>query len=318
MPKSTLPKKLGFHPFCLLFPQLGKEELAELAGDIKARGLLHDIILYEGKILDGRNRYLACGIAGVEPRFVEWQGMGSPLEWVISENLIRRHLTSSQRAIIAHDLLPVLEKQAKQRQRLSRGRGKKTPRKLDTLSGNGAASEIAARIAKTNSAYVQAVKVVEKQAPELIGEIRSGILTVPDAIMVAKLSKGKRKNVLKMLGAAGREKKIKQIIREAELMAMRNSARRVSSNGKATADHDGDVQLWCGDCLKLMPERIADKSVSVVITSPPFNLGVRYNKYKDDLPFAKYLEWLEKVFAEVKRVLRDDGSFFLNLGSSGP
>ena len=99
-----------FHPACLLFPQLGKEELQELANDIKARGLLHDIIRLKGPILDGRNRYLACKLAGVEPRFVEWMGKGSPVEWVISENLIRRHLTSSQRAVIAHDMLPLLSK----------------------------------------------------------------------------------------------------------------------------------------------------------------------------------------------------------------
>jgi len=49
------------------------------------------------KFLDGRNRLAACRIAKVKPRFVEWDGTGSPLQWVISENLIRRHLTSSQR-----------------------------------------------------------------------------------------------------------------------------------------------------------------------------------------------------------------------------
>jgi len=135
-----MKKQYAFHPICLLFPPLGTEELEELAADIKARGLLHAIILYQGKILDGRNRYLACGIAGVKLRFVEWQGTGSPLEWVISENLIRRHLTSSQRAVIAHDLLPLLTKEAKERQKLSPGRGKKVCKKLHTFSQNGAAT----------------------------------------------------------------------------------------------------------------------------------------------------------------------------------
>ena len=63
-------KHYAFHPICLLFPEMSPEEIQELATDIKAKGLLHPIILYEGKILDGRNRYLTCGIAGVEPRFV--------------------------------------------------------------------------------------------------------------------------------------------------------------------------------------------------------------------------------------------------------
>lgn len=195
--------KYTFHPACLLFPQLGKEELRELADNIKARGLLHDIILYQGKILDGRNRYLACRLAGVKPRFVDWQGNGSPVEWVISENLIRRHLTSSQRAVIANDMLPLLEKEAKERQRLSLGRGEKGCKKLDTFSNNGPASHVAARITKTNSAYVQAVKAVGKQAPDLLDAIRSGHLNVPDAVKLAKVPTQERKKMLKKLQAGG-------------------------------------------------------------------------------------------------------------------
>ena len=122
---SMKPKQYRFHPACLLFPKLGDEELQELAADIKVKGLQHDIVLYKGEILDGRNRLAACEIAGVEPTFVEWDGEGSPTEWVISENLIRRHLSSSQRAVVAHDLLPLLEKEAKERQRRSKGRGKR-------------------------------------------------------------------------------------------------------------------------------------------------------------------------------------------------
>ena len=266
-------KRLTYHPACLLFPGLRKEELRELADNIKRNGLLHDIILLNGQILDGRNRYLACGIAGVEPKFVEWQGSGSPTEWVISENLIRRHLTSSQRAVIAHDLLPLLEREAKEQQKLSPGRGKKVSKKLDTFSHNGAASHVAARIAKTNSAYVQAVKVVEKQAPELIEEIRSGNLNVPDAVTLAKLSKSKRQNVLRRLGAAGPEQKLKRVIREAELDCLK----RQSANGN-TSSRKGELQVWCGDCLSLLPQRIKDKTISVAVTSPPFNLGVRYNR----------------------------------------
>ena len=48
--------------------------------------------------------------------------------------------------------------------------------------------------------------------------------------------------------------------------------------------------------------------MSVVVTSPPFNLGVRYASYRDDRPLDEYLGWLEKVFGEIKRVLKDDGS----------
>ena len=97
-------------PPCLpLVPPNGKLELRELADDIKARGLLNPIVLYQGKVLDGRSRLAACKLAGVEPRFLEWDGEGSPTEWVISQNLFRRHLTTGQRAVVAYDLLPTME-----------------------------------------------------------------------------------------------------------------------------------------------------------------------------------------------------------------
>ena len=54
----------------------------------------------------------------------------------------------------------------------------------------------------------------------------------------------------------------------------------------------------------------------MVVASPPYNQGVDYNVYDDDRPFDEYFGWLARVFAEIKRVLRHDGSFFLNAGSS--
>ena len=190
-------KKLSLHPACKLFPQLPKDELKALAADIKANGLQNSIVLYEGKILDGRNRWLACKIAKVKPTFVQWNGSGSPLAWVLSENLVRRHLTSSQRAVIALDILPMLEEDAKDRQRLSQGRGKKTRKSLLVFSDNGEARQIAARLAKTNRTYVQALKAISKTAPELIEKVRAGDLSVPDAKRLSDIPKDQRKELLR-------------------------------------------------------------------------------------------------------------------------
>lgn len=66
--------EFSFHTACLLFPQLPDDELRALADDIRLNGLLNPIITLNQQILDGRNRYIACGIAGVEPRFKEWDG----------------------------------------------------------------------------------------------------------------------------------------------------------------------------------------------------------------------------------------------------
>jgi hypothetical protein len=98
-----------FHPACLIFPPLPAAEFDALIADIAARGLIHPIVTLGNQVLDGRNRLLACRRAGVKPRFVQWRGTGSPLAWAISANVQRRHLTASQRAVLALDLLPHLE-----------------------------------------------------------------------------------------------------------------------------------------------------------------------------------------------------------------
>jgi hypothetical protein len=205
--------KYRFHPACLLFPPLPDEELRGLADDIQANGQRDPVVRLQGIILDGRNRLMACEMADVEPTFVEWNGKGSPIEFIISANLPRRHLTSSQRAVIALGLLPLLEKEAKERQRLSPGRGKKVAKKLATFSGNGngKASQLAARLLKTNAAYIEKAKVVKKQAPELLEGIRCGCLNVPDALIVAKLPKAKRQRIVKMIKSSGAEK-LKEVL----------------------------------------------------------------------------------------------------------
>ena len=73
--------------------------------------------------------------------------------------------------------------------------------------------------------------------------------------------------------------------------------------------------LYLGDCLDGMRRLLADASVSVVVTSPPYNIGVKYNHYDDRRDHDDYLSWIEAVAAEVHRVLEPDGSFFLNVGS---
>jgi hypothetical protein len=91
---------LETHPEAELFPLMSESELTELAADIRANGLRQPIVLKDGKVLDGRNRYRACELADVEPRFEEADGV-DPLTFVISLNRHRRQLTASQAAMAA-------------------------------------------------------------------------------------------------------------------------------------------------------------------------------------------------------------------------
>jgi site-specific DNA-methyltransferase (adenine-specific) len=69
------------------------------------------------------------------------------------------------------------------------------------------------------------------------------------------------------------------------------------------------------DCVKGMA-RLPNKHVDFVVTSPPYNLGVRYGKFSDRQDRQSYLRWCEKWAAQIRRVLKPSGSFFLNIGSA--
>jgi site-specific DNA-methyltransferase (adenine-specific) len=73
--------------------------------------------------------------------------------------------------------------------------------------------------------------------------------------------------------------------------------------------------LYNADCIVAMRENLAPRSIDVVVTSPPYNLGIKYKRYDDTISRQEYLRWMGEWAEEVKRVLRDDGSLFLNLGS---
>ena len=72
--------------------------------------------------------------------------------------------------------------------------------------------------------------------------------------------------------------------------------------------------IFCEDCAEGMAVRLPEGCVDVIVTSPPYNIGVEYDHHRDDMPFADYLDWLEAVAQGCRRVLREDGSFFLNIG----
>jgi ParB-like chromosome segregation protein Spo0J len=83
--------ELEFHPIANAFPLMTEHELAGLTEDIKANGLDIDIDLYQGKILEGRNRYRACKAAGAEVRTKNFVGDDKQaLAHAISRNLKRK------------------------------------------------------------------------------------------------------------------------------------------------------------------------------------------------------------------------------------
>jgi ParB-like chromosome segregation protein Spo0J len=95
------------HPLANMFPMIEGNAFEELKRDISAQGILEPIRLYQGMILDGRNRYAAAKAWGHDfsvDDFVQWEGTLAEAEaWVISTNLHRRHLSAKQKQEMVRD-----------------------------------------------------------------------------------------------------------------------------------------------------------------------------------------------------------------------
>src|SRR6266436_1010415 len=98
-------KEYKFHPYADLFPMLDENSVGfkALVEDIEQRGQQEYIRLYEGMILDGRNRYRACQKLGLDIKTMDFV-LPDPIGFVLSANLHRRHLNEGQRAMVAAKL----------------------------------------------------------------------------------------------------------------------------------------------------------------------------------------------------------------------
>lgn len=165
-----------FHPLADMFPMLGDAELSELAEDIRANGQHEPIWLYEGKILDGRNRYCACAAAGVAPTFRTYEG-DQPVAFVISLNLHRRHLTYDQRVGLALKVKPMLEEEARERQRGGQGG---VLLSANSQQAKGRAAEHAAKTTGVGSRVVYEMAAAAERNPTIVDDLLAGKTTVRD------------------------------------------------------------------------------------------------------------------------------------------
>lgn len=202
--------KYRVHAAAAKFPMLAPVELAKLAADIKEHGQLDALVYDEDDdgariLLDGRNRNAACRINGMTPVLTKWDGAGGThTGYILSKNLRRRDLTESQRALLAADLLPMLEAEAKERMRRGAELGGKVKRPpLGRVAPTGAtaqvpettsepspatapsakkAAEAAAEAVGVSSRSVERAKVVlDKATPEVVQQVREGKVSVRQA-----------------------------------------------------------------------------------------------------------------------------------------
>lgn len=160
------------HPLSSLFPRVTGAEFDALVADIKANGLREPIVVHQGLILDGGNRYRACLEAGIEPRFTEFQG-GNLVAFVLSANLHRRHLSPGQQAAIVASAQDWALAQTVGNPAFKVQSCNLAP--LDTAAGRAAESGASLRTQKM-------ADKVAKEAPELAKRVAHGEISLPEAV----------------------------------------------------------------------------------------------------------------------------------------
>jgi len=166
------------HPIADVWPMMDEAKLAELADDIRKNGQLVPVWLYDGKILDGRNRWAACKIAGVEPKTKEYAG-DEPTAFAVSLNDRRRHMNKGALAAVAAELEPHFAADAKRRQ-ARKPKAEFVQEKIPEQK-RAQAREEAAKSVGVNDRYVSDAKKVKTEAPEVFERLKAGKITLQDA-----------------------------------------------------------------------------------------------------------------------------------------
>ena len=193
------------HPVASRFPMIDDESLNALAEDIKKNGqrepiivaYLDEAMIDEPVVIDGRNRHAACKLAGIEPEFKFVMSLNdrelSPqviADWIISHNLHRRHLTTSQKAMVGQGYLAYLKEEAKKRQIEAVKRGNVSrhsdspapPKSVELGSGSENESAVqAARLVGVGKGSIRDADFVVQNDPELAQQVRDSKVTVSAA-----------------------------------------------------------------------------------------------------------------------------------------
>src|SRR5262249_17318071 len=189
-----------FHPIANVFPLMKGEEFKQFKNDIRSNKLREQIIIYEGKILDGRNRYNACKELGLPVDTRPLPAGTDPVAFVVSANVHRRHLNETQRAAVAAELAT-----------FTHG-GDRSKAPIGALT-----DAAAAKLLNVGERSVERAKAVLNQAtPNIQALVKSGEVAVSAATEVVKLPKEKQAELTTASKVREAVKQAKQAKEEAE------------------------------------------------------------------------------------------------------
>ena len=263
---STYP----VHPAAELFPMMSEIEFQAMKEDIRLHGQNDDVLIWNGTLLDGRNRLRACTELGIEPGWAEIPKTIDPVAWVLSHNLHRRHLTTAQRAMVAEKLATL------------RAGEKKSNSSIELLPSQ---SEAAEKLQVSVASVKRARQVRVNATKKVIAAVEAGTMSLNAAVKTTKpkMSQEEKaaaeaaKEKAKLEAAAAREKAkieaagVRQKIKDdaAEAKAEAKAAKEAAKAASLTTDgqikniknliqqHIGKLVRHLADLHRLKPNRSA-------------------------------------------------------------
>ena len=206
---------MKFHEYANIYRMLPETELAKLAQDIREKGQFLPITSYEGQILDGRNRYKACEIAGVDPRIEDYTG-DDPLGLVASLNDHRRHDSENERAMVGARMANLKRGDA--------GRGGLDRTMVQSNNEPAITLKRAAELSGANVKNIQRAKpIVQSGIQELQDMVDSGEVSIRAGSEVAKLPEQEQRKAISG-GAEGVKRAAKKAVENAPIKPNRKSS----------------------------------------------------------------------------------------------
>ena len=274
-----MKKLLEAHKFADLLAPMSKPEYDALKADIDANGQRDPIILFEGKILDGRNRYRAMQELGKKPVTVVFEGGVLDAESLVMSKSIRRNLTASQRAGVAVNFKERFQRDAAARKAANGGNKKADPSTITGPGEKGEWRDVAGKTFGVSGSLVSTLDWVRTEDRREFDKVLKGESTVNQAHRIVKAKMKK-----------------KEMAAKAKL-----------------SPTTGDADIITGECVPAMDEIPANK-IRLIFADPPYNIGVDYNKRgkkKDLLTPEEYLANTRAWMEQAERVLTDDGALWV-------
>lgn len=268
---------------------LEDEPLEALSEDIKKNGQRQPIVLYEDKILDGRNRWRACQMADVEPEVKTFRGSKKDALDFVASMEKRRDKTPSQAAIfVARWESANKEAVEKMRKEAASKKGgdkrKAVSQIIDSQQDHTKRTDHKlAETHGTNRTYVANARKVAEKSPELADKVAKGEMTLPQATT--------------------------ELRREEKKAELKQKAERAT---EAFADQPKFDLLNMDVCEGLKSVRDHRDHVRLIFADPPYNIGIDYgDHHNDSLPRQEFLDWVYDWLDLSQQCLADDGSIWV-------